>query len=436
MTSCIPTADAPEPLCAVAIHQAVSRGETRAVAVLEQALARIATVDGAVHAWTEVDRDAALAAACAIDAGERRSGLLAGVPLAVKDIFRAAGTRTTFGSPIFRDAPPDAEDADCVAAARAAQAVVLGKTVSTEFAYFTPGPTANPWDTGHTPGGSSSGSAAAVASGMVPLAIGSQTAGSLIRPASYCGVFGLKATYGRYSLRGTRDFSRSLDTLGWMARSADDLELMRCALAGEAYAPLPVPQAGGLRLGYWDTFEAEALDAGGRAAFETAVARCGAAGIHLEAVALPGTLRGLAEAQKTVMAYEACRALAPEYENHRDLMGPALVQLVETGLGIGDAAYAAAQALAEQGRAAAADLLRHVDALLVPAAPGEAPAGLAATGDPVFSRVWTLLGQPCVSVPGLFGPNGLPIGTQLVGRWQQDRALLAAAARLRQALAA
>ena len=339
-----------------------------------------------------------------------------------------------YGSPMYDGFQPSA-DAHCVTTARAAGAVVMGKTVTTEFAYFQPGPTANPRNTAHTPGGSSSGSAAAVAEGMVPLAFGTQTAGSLIRPASYCGVFALKPGFGRFSLEGVKAFSPSLDTLGWLARSADDLELMRCAMAGIPFEPLQPPAPRALRLGACRTHEWPAADAGGAAAFEQALRLAGAAGAGLREVALPEAVAGLLNAQKTVMAYEAARQLDVEWRLHPQQLSAALHGLLEAGRDCAETDYRRALALAEEGRRGVHALMQGLDALLVPAAPGEAPAGLGATGDPVFSRVWTLLGLPCVNVPGLHGPQGLPIGVQLVGHPHRERELLAVAAGLHLLLA-
>ncbi|WP_076998052.1 amidase [Variovorax sp. KK3] len=417
-----------ESMTAVALRRALAQGELSAEAAVRAALERIAEREPQIHAWQHLDADGALAAARALDA-RGVHGLLGGVPLGVKDIIATADLPTRYGSPIYEGFRPTA-DAHCVTAARQAGAVVMGKTVTTEFAYFQPGPTANPHHLDHTPGGSSSGSAAAVANGMAPVAFGTQTAGSLIRPASYCGVFALKPSFGQVSLEGIKPFSPSLDTLGWLARSADDLELMRCAMAAidfEALQPL-APRA--LRLGVCCTHEWPAADAGGAAAFEQAVKLAGVAGASLRDVALPAPTAGLLDAQKTVMAWEAARQLDAEWREHPQQLSAALHGLLETGRRTDETDYRRALALAEEGRRDIGALMQGLDALLVPAAPGEAPAGLSATGDPVFSRVWTLLGLPCVNVPGLRGPKGLPIGVQLVGHPRQERALLAVAAAL------
>ncbi|WP_262342729.1 amidase, partial [Bordetella pertussis] len=376
----------------------------------------------------QLDVDAARAQARRLDTHAAR-GLLAGVPIAVKDIFLTEQFPTRYGSPIYEHGIAGT-DADCVARARAAGALVLGKTVTTEFAYFTPGPTANPRDPSRTPGDSSSGSAAAVAAGMVPLAFGSQTAGSLIRPASYCGVFALKPTHGLHSLAGAKAMAPSLDTLGWLARDAGDLELMRCALAGEDYRPLPDARPAALRLGICLTHEWHAIEPDGAQAFAHAQVLCTAAGAQLAPLVLPDALQGLMQAQQTIMAYEAARSLAAEWRDARARLSPAMQALIEAGLGCDAQSYAQALALAARGRAHLEHAMRDLDAVIAPAAPGEAPPGLARTGDPIFSRVWTLLGLPCVNVPGLAGPHGMPIGVQLIGRPGDERRLLAVAAAL------
>ncbi|MBT2324490.1 amidase [Variovorax paradoxus] len=424
-------------MTAVALRQAMAAGAMSAEAAVRAALERIAEREPLIHAWQHVDAEGAIAAARALDARGLSGlvGLLGGVPIGVKDLIATADMPTRYGSPIYEGFRP-AADAGCVAIARSAGAVVLGKTVTTEFAYFSPGPTANPCNPAHTPGGSSSGSAAAVADGMVPIAFGTQTAGSLIRPASFCGVFALKPGYGAPSLAGVKPFSPSLDTLGWLARSADDLELMRCAMNGTAFAPLPVPAPGALRLGICRTHEWPAIDAGGAAAYEQALERAAAAGVALSDVALPAAWAGLLEAQKTVMAYEAARQLDTEWRQYPAQLSAALGALLQTGRDCTDEAYAEALAQAAGARRLLPELMRDVDALLVPAAPGEAPAGLAATGDPAFNRIWTLLGPPCVGVPGLRGPQGLPIGVQLVGHAEHERELLAAAGSLHRLWAA
>ncbi|MEG0224302.1 MAG: amidase [Comamonas sp.] len=414
---------------AVATRSALLEGRQTAQQVATEFLERVAQAEPAIHAWQHLDAAQVLRQASALDqalAGGRPAGPLAGVPVAVKDIFDTQDMPTGYGSAVYASHRPGA-DADVVAALRSAGGIVAGKTVSTEFAYFAPGPTANPWDTRRTPGGSSSGSAAAVASGMVPVAFGSQTAGSLIRPASYCGVFALKPSHASVSTRGAKPFSESLDTVGWLANDADDLELVRAALAGIPYAALPARAASGLRLGVWRTHEWSYADTSGQQAWETGVQCLARAGVEIVETGLAPEYAPLIEAQKTVMAYEAARALADDIARHGDALSLHIRELAARGRAIGAQEYREALDFAARGRQAAAAMLQDIDALVVPAAPGEAPCGLDATGDPVFSRVWTLLGLPSVNVPGLLGPNGMPVGLQLVGNLGTERALLALA---------
>lgn len=421
---------------AVALHTAIARRETTVEAAVQDSLERIAEAEPALQAWKYLDAEGAVRRARALDvriAAGKDIGPLGGVPLAVKDLIDTADMPTGYGSGLYEGHRP-AVDAEVVRQVRSAGAVVVGKTVTTEFAFFSPGPTANPWDTAHTPGGSSSGSAAAVASGMVPLAFGSQTAGSLIRPASYCGVFALKPTHDAVSGAGVKAFAPSLDTMGWLANSAEDLELMRAALMGERYESLP--DASGMRLLSCPTHEWSYSDAGGQAVWERGHRLLSAAGVPVAALNLPASLMGLMQAQKTVMAKEAAQNLRYETTEHPTRVSQHIRDLVSTGATVTDEAYAAAQSLASQGLREVLALMGDADALLVPAAPGEAPRGLAATGDPIFSRVWTLLGLPCVNVPGLFGPGGLPVGLQLVGHPGGERRLLATAQSLHRVIAA
>lgn len=415
---------------AVRLRDDFISGRVAAEDIVHDALERIGACDADVQAWVTLNVEGALRAARSLD-GRRAAGhdlgCLAGVPFGAKDTFDTERIETTYGSAIYQGNVPLA-DAEPVSALRAAGAILLGKTVTTEFAYFAPGPTANPWNLSHTPGGSSSGSAAAVAAGMIPLAFGSQTAGSLIRPASYCGVFALKPTHGAFSLRGVKRFAPSLDTLGWIARSANDLELTRTALAGTPYEPLDVPSPATLRIGVCPTREWSLLDEGGRAVWQAALERLAVAGVSCTPMNVPASLVGLCDAHKTIMAYEAAASLAGEWLAHGSRLSPQLRALLETGGVTSVEQVAAASSLAEAGREWARDALRGVDLLMAPAAPGEAPAGLSATGDPIHSRIWTLLGLPTVNVPGLFGPNGLPVGIQLVGNYGGERRLLAGAA--------
>jgi Asp-tRNA(Asn)/Glu-tRNA(Gln) amidotransferase A subunit family amidase len=386
------------------------------LALVQACLDRIAEREPVVGAWAHLDPEAALAQARARDAEPPRSPLH-GVPVGVKDIIDTADLPTEQGSSIHAGRRPDA-DAVCVRRLREAGGVVLGKTVTTEFATYQPAKTVNPLDPSRTPGGSSSGSAAAVADGMVPLALGSQTAGSTIRPASFCGVLGFKPTHGAVDLAGVLQLSARLDTIGLFAREPRDLALLAGALLPPGSARQDPPRLAFARTAHW-----EQADASGRAAVERAAELLSA-----EEIELPAEFAGLPAAQETVMAVDAARSLAFEREHHRDLLSEPLQTLLDTGLATSEEAYAAALSLTGRCRARLRDVMAGFDAILTPASLGEAPVGLDSTGDPLFCRAWTLLGTPAVSVPGMRGESGMPIGVQLVARPGEDHALLGVAA--------
>jgi Asp-tRNA(Asn)/Glu-tRNA(Gln) amidotransferase A subunit family amidase len=306
---------------------------------------------------------------------------------------------------------------------------VAGKTVTTEFAYFHPGPTANPHHIGHTPGGSSSGSAAAVADGMLPLALGTQTAGSIIRPAAYCGVVGYKPSWGRVSRAGVKSLSETLDTVGGFGRSVRDVALLGSVLLGDArLAALAHDPAGQApRIGMCRTPQWAQADADTQAAWSAAARALSPQAAELAEVALPGGLGDLIELQKQVMAFETARALSHERVHHRDRLSERLRTLLDEGLAMPGADHTARLIRRAQARHSVGSLFDRWDVLLAPSATGEAPAGLTATGDPVFCRTWTLLGLPCVHLPFTRGRLGLPVGLQLIGRWGHDHQLLAAA---------
>jgi Asp-tRNA(Asn)/Glu-tRNA(Gln) amidotransferase A subunit family amidase len=295
--------------------------------------------------------------------------------------------------------------------------------VTTEFAYFQPGPTTNPVNPSHTPGGSSSGSAAAVADFMVPLALGTQTAGSVIRPAAFCGIVGYKATYGRLNLTGIKPFAPSLDTLGCFARDVDDVELVRSALSGDEYRPLPSlttrPRIGVCRSPKW-VAESDAERAVRDA---LALLRNDADVREFDASCIDAAT----DAQAIVMAFEAAQSLHYEYRVHRDAFSPPLAELIETGRRIRWADYIAALDAARGARRSLRAAFESHAVLLSPRAPGEAPKGLEATGDPIFNRGVTMLGLPAVTLPAGVGEHEMPLGVQLIGGWDRDRELLAIA---------
>ena len=404
--------------------RALARRELRAEDLARACLDRVAARDGDVRAFVHLDPDAVLAQARVLDAGPLR-GVLHGLPLGVKDLFDTADMPTAYGSPIYAGHRP-AADAAAVALCREAGALVLGKTVTTEFAYFHPGPTRNPHNLAHTPGGSSSGSAAAVADFMLPLALGTQTAGSIVRPAAYCGVVGYKPSLGRVPRAGVKSLSETLDTVGGFGRSVRDVALLGAVLTGDARlvdaANAPAP-----RIGLCRGSDASQADADTqRALVDASEALAPQAALFAE-TALPDALPDLVGLQKAVMAFEMARALSHERTKHGDRLSERLRALLDEGLAIPGAQHALhlAQTAAAQRQVDA--MFDRFDVLLAPSASGEAPHGLEATGDPLFCRGWTLLGLPCIHLPFSTGKHGLPVGLQLVGRFGDDHRLLAAA---------
>ena len=394
-------------------------------------LDRIDEREATVRAWAHVDADTVLAQARQLDSGQVR-GPLHGLPIAAKDLIDTADMPTGYGSPIYIGHRPWT-DAACVALARAAGALVLGKTVTTEFAWFHPGKTANPCNPRHTPGGSSSGSAAAVADCMVPLAFGTQTAGSIIRPASYCGVVGYKPSHATLPRAGIKPLSDSLDTVGALGRTVEDVALFIAVLSGRELQQAPLaraPRIGLCRTHEWSNAEPETV-----AAMDHAAKTASRAGAVVTELTLPRPFATLLQAQIDIMYYESRNALACERLQHYEQLSDKLKQLLETAGEVSAARYDAARMLAKSCRAMLGDVFADVDVLLSPSAPGEAPMGLAATGDPVFCRIWTLLHMPAVSLPCGKGANGLPVGVQIIGRIGDDVRTLAAAAWLQQRLA-
>ena len=396
-------------------------------------LDRIEARESVVGAWQYLDREQVLATARTHDAEPPR-GPLHGIPIAVKDLIDTVDMPTTYGSPIYRNHRP-AADASCVALAKAAGAVVLGKTVTTEFAAFTPGKTANPRNPARTPGGSSSGSAAAVADGMAPLGFGTQTAGSVIRPAAYCGCIGYKPSFGLINRAGVKPLADSLDTIGVLANSVEDAAFFAGVLSERRplrhlAALSETPRFGLYRTPMWD--EAEPETAAALDAARQALERAGAAVAELM---IAPEHHGLAEAQNTIMRFEAVRAFAYERTRRRAERAPRFAQMLDAGMSIGADEYDRAVARAAEARAGLEAFFGSCEAVLVPAAPGEAPLGLGSTGDPIFNRMWTLLGVPCVTVPASWSENGLPTGVQLVGRTGDDPRLMACAVFLERALA-
>ena len=412
-------------LSATAAARKLAAREITAEALLADCLERIAEREADVHAWTFLDTDAALRRARALDA-QAPAGLLHGLPIAVKDLFDTFDMPCSYGSPIYAKHRP-AWDAACVAVARAAGAIVVGKTVTTEFATFHPGPTRNPRNLQHTPGGSSSGSAAAVADWMVPLAFGTQTAGSIVRPAAYCGVVGYKPTYGLVTRVGVKMISDTLDTVGALARSVPDVALFVAAIADRRELLIEQTTADVPRIGLCRTYEWNHAQPETVAVLEDAAKRLRAAGARVRDAALPPPFAGLAEAQKSIMVSEVAKSLAYENIAHREQLSADMTKMIDAGLAVSPQQYDAARSLTRMCRAMLPQIFGEFDVLLAPSTAGEAPVGIAATGDPLFNRIWTLLHVPVVHVPVADGPHGLPVGVTIAGAVGDDRTTLRAA---------
>ena len=413
------------PQTPVSLKQAlhlIETGQNTAEELLMACLEQIEAREPEVGAWQyRLDSHACLA-----EYRARRSfyenSLLKGLPIGIKDIIDTADMPTEMGSPIHQGRQP-VDDAACVALLRQAGGLIIGKTVTTEFAYFKPGKTANPRDLSRTPGGSSSGSAAAVADGMVPVSLGSQTAASVIRPAAYCGTVGYVGTRGEFSLRGIQPLGQSLDSLGLFSRQVEDIELLRSVLlrqpdplaVTEPLAPRKVLFCRGDAAGEIDPEMVDAL--------EQTAAILRDQGVTVIEPDNSAWLGELVTHHGVIMAYEVARNLALE-SGHPDLLSPPLQELIENGLATSRTDYLASLQAVEQIRKELTQRYPDLDAILAPAAPGVAPRGHEGTGAPHMSRPWQAMGLPVVTLPGLTDSQGLPLGIQLVGGAHRDDELL------------
>ena len=412
-------------LTATEIAAAVAAGETTCEAVARACLDRIAAREPAVQAWQYLDSEQVIAQARALDRSGR-CGALVGVPIGIKDIVDTADMPTEYGSPIYRGHRPHS-DAACVALGRRAGGVVMGKTVTTEFANRFPGKTRNPFDPERTPGGSSSGSAAAVGDRMVPLAIGTQTTASTLRPASFCGVFGYRPTYGDLRCAGVKEASGSLDTLGLFARSLEDIALFRDVLLGSDHTPLPA-QVGAPRIGFCRTLFWPQVEPATQKLLEDAAHRLARAGAKVANVELPPEFAEIPEAHRWISSFEFSRNFTWEIDHHWNLLSDMLRDgRIKDGLSCSFERYRQAQAHAERCRTRLEPVFDDYDVLLTAAATGEAPVGLGSTGNTSLCAIWTTMHVPAISVPVFKGPHGLPVGAQIIGRRTADRELLAAA---------
>jgi amidase len=402
--------------------RAMAAAKLTAEAWVAGCLERIAAREPAVLAWEHLDRDGALARARAIDRGGG-GGLAAGVPFGAKDIIDTADMPTAYGTPIHRGHRPG-RDAGCIAITRAAGAVLMGKTVTTEFGHRHPGKTRNPFNPAHTPGGSSSGSAAAVGDKMIPLAYGTQTTGSVIRPAAYCGTVGYKPTYGDINNNGVMPNSPSLDTIGVIVRSVEDLALVRSVLLEEPLVALKPPAIRDLAIGFyrspfWDRAEGDT-----RSQLEQTATRLSGMGAKVKDVELPGIGADFERLFRVVSGFEFTRTVAWERLNRAGELSAVLREgRMKDGMETGYEDYRRATRRLERLRLECDDALEGCDVLITPSAPGEAPKGLATTGNAIFNSVWTALGTPAVTLPLFKGPSGLPVGLQLVAGRFKDRRL-------------
>ena len=412
---------------ATQIKHAIATGDVTAVGVIDELLEHIANVDETVAAWIHLNADTARASARALDAASGGAGVLHGVPIGFKDNIDTFDMPTGYGSPIYVGQTP-MRDAACVAQMRIAGGIALGKTVSTEFAHRHPGATANPWNPAHTPGGSSSGSAAAVGAGMVPIALGTQTTGSVIRPAAYCGVIGYKPTYGDINVAGVLPNTPSFDTIGIMARCIDDLLLARTALLDASIESLAPPDVTSLTVGicrtpFWDNASADMQSLVIEAARQ--LERAGATVFDFDEAE---AFDGLQAANLAVSGYEFARTLAHERLHAYDQLSPILRDgRMADGLRDKYADYVAGQRTLASARTQLDTAFANVDFVLTPAAPGAALKGLDFTGSADFNMPWTSLHTPALTLPVRRDGAGLPLGLQIAGARYDDAKLLAAA---------
>lgn len=412
------------------------------VELVDDALARIERLDGSLKAWVVIDRAGARSAAVELEREAREGrlrGPLHGVPIGIKDIFHTAGLATEAGSKALAGFVPD-YDAEAVARLKRAGAIVLGKLATTEFAFADPAATRNPWNLEHTPGGSSSGPGAAVAARMCHAAIGSQTIGSTIRPSAYCGIVGMKPSYGRISRYGMVPLAPSLDHVGIFARSVADAAAMLGAMAGTdsrdhsslavatddyihaAAHPARTPRIALMPTAFDERAAAETQDA-----VAAAVARLAAAGARIEAVEAPPTFADIAGNARLVLTAEAAEVHRERFTEKKDLYGPKIRELIDRGLHTPAWEYVRALEVQKSFRREVDQVLSRFDAILTPATPAVAPVGIGSTGDPSFNLPWTLSGHPVIALPCAVVPSGLPLSIQLTGAALEEGRLLSIA---------
>lgn len=403
----------------LAIRSEIASGKLTPRDALARSFDAIAEKDSTLHAIERLGNRHAI-----LNAAERATGPLAGIAIGIKDIFDTHDMPTGYGTPVYDGFQPRA-DAALVAMARRAGASIVAKTVTTEYAFLNPARTLNPHSLAHTPGGSSSGSAAAVAAGMLPAATGTQTGGSIIRPAAYCGIAGYKPSFRLLPATGTKTFSWTLDTAGLFAASVADVATLAQGLTRRPLVAA-APSLFGLRIAIYRTSIWDQADADMQATVARAAILAGKAGAIVTEIGEPEILAAARDAHATIQNYEAGLALGSDLALYGDRMSAILRQTLEAGQAIDPETYDAARSTARRARKAATALFETCDLLLTPSAPGAAPHGLVSTGSPAFNKLWTLTGNPCVNVPGLRNEAGMPVGVQLVARFGRDELLLSA----------
>ncbi|MGG5821794.1 amidase [Falsiroseomonas sp. HW251] len=408
----------PNRLAVTEAARAIAAGRLTPAGLMEACLARAAAREPAIHAFVHLDPAQALR-----NAARARPGPLHGIPVGVKDVLDTADMPSQYGSPVWAGHRPRG-DAASVAAARDAGAAIMGKTWTTEFANRHPGPTVNPHNTAHTPGGSSSGSAAAVADFMVPLAFGTQTAGSIIRPAAYCGIVGYKPSFGALHRGGMKVMSESLDTIGVMARSVADCALAIAAMTGRDLGDPEAKPGRAPRLGLTMGHDPDKAAPETVALLQRAAEAARRAGADIVEFDLPPALLRAAELHPALMNMETSQALAWEVAEARAQISPVLLDRIDWARSQPTALLRDAHLAASAAKLVFRDATVGLDAILTPSAPGEAPEGLGWTGDATFNLLWTMLWGPNVTIPAGTGPKGLPLGVQLVGRIGEDREVL------------
>jgi amidase len=411
-------------LSIIEARDAIQEGSITSEALVQTCLDRIHERENIVRAWIHINEEEGLKQARELDQIPAK-GPLHGIPVGVKDILDTCDMPTGYGSPIYEGHQP-VGDSGCVAMLREAGAVILGKTVTTEFAWRKPGKTTNPHNSKFTPGGSSSGSAAAVADFMVPLAIGTQTGGSIIRPASFCGVVGFKPTFGQLSMAGVKPLSQSLDTLGCFVRSAEDLQEFRNAIwnidkEGSSRIDLP-------KVGFCCTPEWEKAGPSTRKALEHVRESWTSQGVEITEIQLPKEFSSLGKAHGCIMVYEARQNLQHELRNHSSLLSERLKAYFDKPISYSE--YQEALERTVVCRSKIQEVFKSFDLLFAASAPDEAPQGLDYTGDTVFNRMWTMLHLPTLTLPSILGANQLPVGVQLVGAYGSDDHLIEYATKL------